>query len=61
MPPSCCFVAVCYDRHLLRIIALLFSNHDWGDIRRPRCDAPAQTSPQKLTSKTLKAPSKNPL
>lgn len=35
---------VFYDRHSLRVIALLFSNHDWGDIRGPCCDGTAQTS-----------------
>lgn len=56
----------CYDRHSLRVIALLFSNHDWGDIRGPRCDAPAQTTPilpktDLPASKTLQAPQKSPL
>lgn len=59
------FLFFFYDRHSLRIIALLFSNHDWGDIRGPRCDAPAQTTPilhktDFPASNTLQAPPPHP-
>lgn len=40
-----------YDRHSLRIIALLFSNHDWGDIGGPCCDANAHTKKLDLVPK----------